>query len=921
MKTGKIHLFSLYACKLQNLQKAIGMHPIKTLKSFAGIFLLILSSSVAFAQLDAGNDTTVCLPGNVTLQATLFNQTSGSAVTFSGLSTVSLSDDQYSGVVPLGFSFTYFGNTYTSCVISSNNYISFNLANANGFSPWSFTNPIPNPGLPTNAIMCPYQDINPGNGGIIEYGTVGTAPNRKFVVRYLQIPMFSCTTLEFCSGVILHEGTDKIETFFEDKPLCTNWNGGLATHGLHNSTGTVGIAVPGRNASQWTAVQDAWEFIPNGPNNYTFNQIPYAPILSNNSVAWSDQNGNVLGTGYSITVNVTQTSTYTASVTGCANTGIGIAPDDVTVHVGCFGCVAPEMDSTNVDCAGDCDGVAMTFPNLDSSSAPFTYVWTDNLGNVLQTTANTMATSDTLTGLCAGIYTVAVTDSVFCTVTEDVMILEPTPLSTTATSVDVTCNSQCDGIADLSVSGGTPPYNYLWTNGFPFADPNNLCAGNHVVTVTDNNNCTITESVTITEPTAVEVTVSGGTTICIGEFTPLTAQASGGTGNYSYVWTNAPPLNDPGVIVDPIETTTVYVSVIDDSGCQSPSDNTTVIVRPPLKVQIIPPDTICRGEFSELRAEAQGGDGNYTFNWNQGVGLTNPGSVSPDYTEVYTVTVTDGCTTPQISDSAEVVVGQIPYTTYKTNLTDGCAPATINFILDSVKSGRSYTWDFGDGTDLNTPNKFVPHVYPYTGCYNIGLTVVSELGCVSEQTEYCLINVYDSPEAHFDIEPQKITMLDPIATFRDFSFDANHWVWNLGDGTIVEDNLFFQHTYSQPGEYNVSLYVDNHGGCFDTLSAKVMVENETTIFIPNSFTPNSDGKNDIFQPLGSGYQNYFYDFVIMNRWGNVLFRSRNPSEGWDGTVRESGKPAPIGVYPFVLTYTANADAQPKIIRGEVTLVR
>lgn len=176
---------------------------------------------------------------------------------------LALTDDIHSGVVNMGFSFCFNGNTYTQCVIASNNYITFNLANAGTFSPWN-TVPVPTatPVGPQNGVLDPWQDIHPGIGGSVFYQTLGVAPNRRFVVSYLNVPMFSCTTQLYSSQIVLYEGSNCIESLILSKPLCTTWNNGEAVQGLHNNAGTSATVVAGRNNTQWTATSEGRFFQP-----------------------------------------------------------------------------------------------------------------------------------------------------------------------------------------------------------------------------------------------------------------------------------------------------------------------------------------------------------------------------------------------------------------------------------------------------------------------------------------------------------------------------------------------------------------------------------------------------------------------------------------------------------------------------------
>ncbi len=176
---------------------------------------------------------------------------------------VSLTDDVHSGVVPIGFNFCYYGTTYSQAVISSNNYLSFDLTYAGAYSPWSTVAvPTATPAEVQNSILGPWQDINPGSGGSIYYQTIGTAPNRMFVVSYLNVPMFSCTGLLYTSQIILREGSNCIETHIVTKPICTTWNSGNAVHGIQDPTGTIANVVAGRNNTAWAIASEGMLWTP-----------------------------------------------------------------------------------------------------------------------------------------------------------------------------------------------------------------------------------------------------------------------------------------------------------------------------------------------------------------------------------------------------------------------------------------------------------------------------------------------------------------------------------------------------------------------------------------------------------------------------------------------------------------------------------
>lgn len=455
------------------------------MKSTVTAVLFSLINAWCFAQVSAGNDTIVCNQAPLTLNATYTLGNQGTSLT--------LSDDQYSGVINIGFPFTYFGTTYTQCLISSNNYITFDLTNAGGFSPWTISAPIPSAANPTNAIMCPWQDVYPPGGGCVGYGTFGTAPNRIFVVSFANVTMFSCVNLLFTSQIILYEGSNIIETHITDKTLCTTWNSGYAIHGIQNANGTIAYVVPGRNyPSQWSVQNEGYQFVPTGPSTYSHGVIPYAPTTFSSpgtGINWY-QNGTLIGTGNSINVSPAVTTSYVVEMTTCAATTYY---DTVTVYVGVL---TNDYSQINVSCFGGSDGSAMAIGM--GQGGPWSYTWTDASGNTLQVSSGVQG--DTLQGLQAGQYMVTVTTAFGCMQTHAFTITEPpTPLSAIMTLINDSCSGAADAMAIASASGGTSPYNYSWTTSPVQVNDtaSNLGTGTYTVTITDSKGCAQTQTVTV----------------------------------------------------------------------------------------------------------------------------------------------------------------------------------------------------------------------------------------------------------------------------------------------------------------------------------------------------------------------------------------------------------------------------------------
>ena len=171
-------------------------------------------------------------------------------------------DDHCSNLIPLGFNFNFYGNTYNQVVVSTNGYIDFRAEMANNYSPFSFSQTIPNVNFPVkNAVLGSYQDLNNSNGqGTISYGLTGVAPYRKFVVLFDNNSLFACETSKSSFQMILYETLNTIDVQLIDKQTCTSWGGGNTVSGIINSTGDAGLSPQGRNTGAWTAYHEGWRY-------------------------------------------------------------------------------------------------------------------------------------------------------------------------------------------------------------------------------------------------------------------------------------------------------------------------------------------------------------------------------------------------------------------------------------------------------------------------------------------------------------------------------------------------------------------------------------------------------------------------------------------------------------------------------------
>ena len=207
------------------------------------------------------------------------------------------------------------------------------------------------------------------------------------------------------------------------------------------------------------------------------------------------------------------------------------------------------------------------------------------------------------------------------------------------------------------------------------------------------------------------------------------------------------------------------------------------------------------------------------------------------------------------------------------------------------------------------------------GTYTVTLTTQSDKGCTSVYSITDMVVVYPYPVANFTMNPQPTTIKNPKITFSDLSLGAIKWSWDFGDSIpndkvdiSNEQNPFY--TYNTPGTYFPKLVVTNKYGCKDTISLKLIIGNDYSIYIPNAFTPNQDRINDGFIAKGEGILEY--EMFIFNRWGENIFTGQGLNNAWDGTYK--GKSCQQDVYVYIIKIkTIFGDV--KEFSGVVTLLR
>ena len=900
--------------------------------SFAPLYL----TAQAPGNICLGTDVTACVGTTVTIEDCNPGSGGGGA-SFISLTPASvlhsLSDDQYSNVVNIGFPFSFYGNTYTQCVIGSNGVITFDLTKANGFCPWSLgsVGTLPNTTFADamNTQMPAYQDMNPSTStspnGEIRTETIGTAPNRRFIILFKDIISFGASAGE-CTymAVIMNEGANSFEFHLGNKPLTPSWNSGLAIQGSEDITGTVAHITPGRNNTQWTAVQEAKIWTPTSPSvttNYTISNIPYITVTSPNSTYTWGNTSNTTTQPYNngiLVINPVLPGVtgyfITAQSTGCGPAG---GTSDTTWITG----VSSSVTANAVDdiCSASIGSVTAT---PTSGIPPYSYTW-PTLGG---------ATTQTVNNVAAGTYQVQMTDGNGCLSTANVTVGD-TPANYNSSSTLVSCPGGNDGTAFAEMVPALGTLTYLWDD--PAAQTTQtatgLTAGSYNCTITSDIGCTNIVNVVVSEIPGMNgnIVSQSDVTCNSGNDGVITVNVTGGTPPYTYSWDNSSSTsNTANDLVVGAHT----ITVTDNKGCII-TINGMLNEPPSLVISSLTPDTqICPEDKITLSAAGTGGSSPYTFTWSENGQVIGTGTdieVDPTVTNTnYCVELSEQCGSPTTNQCVLIYFPTPIKPSAVPDFPSKCVPDSFLLYNTSTNPTEIATtfWEFGDNithTALTNGIDTTSHYYYTVGQYDVTMTTTSIYGCVYTDTMYDLINVLASPEASWSFSSNPSTFFETNITMQDkSSFDVIDWQWSSPYSTPTsssQENPTFQFPDGVVGDYPITLIVRNEFGCIDTTTQILSIVSDILFFAPNAFTPDDNELNQYWRPIITGIDIYDYELYVYNRWGEVIWETHDPSVGWDGTFH--GRVLPNDTYIWKATIKDPYKDDRKTFNGTVSILK
>ncbi len=447
--------------------------------------------------------------------------------------------------------------------------------------------------------------------------------------------------------------------------------------------------------------------------------------------------------------------------------------------------------------------------------------------------------------------------------------------------------------------------------------------------------------VTVLPSTAsINITSNPAGAVCPGtSVTFAAAQTNGGTAplyhwllNGNTVGTNAAVFTSASLI----NSDTITCMLTPNSGCAAGtsviSNPIVVSVTPSTSASVtitsVPLGPICAGTSVTFTAVPVNGGNTPVYQWQ--LNGINTGGNSSVYSssalnngDAITCILTSNAPcvlgSPAASNAIIETVNPRPSPAFTSNTNSGCFPLCIQFAESNGTNCSSVKYHFGDGDSAITSSPL--HCYNQAGTYSVSISCTDVNNCTGTAVNNNMITIVPKPIANFSVAPSDIVIANTDVSFTNASVNSNSSLWNFGDqssgGNNISSNPAPSHTYTDAGTYCIKLFVQNMVGCIDSVDNCITVTNDVSIIIPNIFTPNGDGKNDLFFITTTAVKDL--DCTIYDRWGIKMTEWNTLNGGWDGRTK-SGKMAQDGVYFYIVKVTAvNGEAIKK--QGFLQLVK
>lgn len=612
----------------------------------------------------------------------------------------------------------------------------------------------------------------------------------------------------------------------------------------------------------------------------------------------------------SIIVEPEESETYSVIVGDTC----GMLPDDADIIIDILDFPPLEVSINNGDLTLGCNEFVNITAAAMGGDGFYSYSWTDQDGNGLGGFGNSLFYSS---GQGAEQIIITVEDGCNFVATDTIDVELTIPELSVSLEPETTVLCGENFTVSPEVDGGQAPLFYTWLvdgvwSGFD-QDFTYSTQTDVTLTVQVNDNCgQFAEASTevIVESPPIDLTTPDFVEGPCNEVFDLTASLEGGSGGFEYTWLlNGEFYDDTESIDFQSDVDAVFsLSVVDQCGASDETTIDVIITNPPVEIELGEDINASCIDNTEITVEVLSGSGDYEYEWfvaDTSYAITEDIVVQSFNTVPIMVNVTDGCGS-SATDELLYIIPDIPLDITIDPDTAICAGdgLSLSALATGGEEGFSYFWpqlgQFG-------PDQYIT---PYnTNTYEVIATDIcgAEISAsVNVEVQYLFSNFVVSNVGE---------NVYSFAAMPEPECEGCIYGWNLGDGTFSDEEML-EHEYDGLDNYIASLTVTNAIGCTDSTSTLIL--GPVILYVPNAFTPNNDGINDVFRVYGNGITQF--EISIFNRWGEVVYQSNDVEQFWNGSHQFGGHYVPDGIYSYVIKLKGqNTDAFER--RGHINVMR
>jgi gliding motility-associated-like protein len=339
---------------------------------------------------------------------------------------------------------------------------------------------------------------------------------------------------------------------------------------------------------------------------------------------------------------------------------------------------------------------------------------------------------------------------------------------------------------------------------------------------------------------------------------------------------------------------------------------------------------ICPGTLITLNATGTGGSSPYTYTWTEGTNQAGTGSsvtVRPSVSgTVYCLTLTEQCGSPSTQECITITFPLDINPNVVPDKPRDCVPGEFTFTNTSTNSGEILTtqYAFSNGAVYNVVgSEDLTVTFPSVGLYDVQMTVTSNYGCIYSTFIGGIVEVTPLPVADFTISKNPATWFETNIQTSDISTgNISIWDWQSPGAVSINNagsSALFSYPEGQVGTYPITLTVTTAEGCSDSITLEIEIVPDVILYVPNAFTPDDDEHNQTWGINIDGIDFENFQLVIYNRWGELIWESRDAKESWDGTY--NGRIVPIGTYIWKISFKEKDNDGKRFFTGFLNVLR